>query len=432
MSEKKGPRQCECVTSKGKRCKSATITRDVPFCGKHKKNCIKYTGPEEEDLIEKMKNTSISERKTPDVKQQTVIQRPQTVIQRPQTVIEQKSEVQALPAESKSPRGKSPVSPTSKSSRREKGQYKEDVSSRSSRRYLLPARIPGFKSFLCNMLEYKAPDTLPELKYYPIGYISYLLRAYSYDTTSITPINVSDDSTLKPLLNQGIEIKDAFSKTEGREFRAYYLKDTPNSIIIPATLVYSNPPCVYMKNDLFSLISQASQRQIVIFAKEIWQNKDSYLAIFIDQKEDRKTIDIIPEFRDRAGAGAGAVPMEIVGASESGMASLAGAGAGASELSAERKRLLDDLFNSTGYTIRYHDQFGQGNINPRVWQIMLIHLKLINKPYDSFDALQSELIKEIGAGNVKSIVYSYYMKILRLSTNQNTDYELLSVFHGSD
>jgi len=418
---------CQCIIksgiNKGERCKNAAL-EDSDYCGKHqncKVNMSNISTPKKKDASKPKKPETVKPTQPATVRPKTPTPKKEEKRNKtPDPEVEELTEglrtinvSEKLPEESKSPRGlRSPVSPTSKRSRRTKGEYKEDVSSRSSRRYLLPARLPNFKSFVCNMLEYKAPDSFPEMKHYPIGYISYLLRAYSYDTTSIIPLNVADDNKLKPLLNQGLEFKDAFTKTEGREFKAMYLKDTGNSIVIPATLVYSDPACVYMKNDLYGLISKITQRQIVILAKEVWQGKDSYLAIFIDQKEDRKTIDIIPEVASRAGAGAGA-------------------GVGLSE---ERKRLIDDLFDTNGFTIRYHDRFDEGMMNPRIWQIMLIHLKLINKPTDSFESLQAELVKELKADgkDINAIIYSYYMKILRLSVDEKTDYELLSVFHGND
>ena len=317
------------------------------------------------------------------------------------------------------------VSPTSKSSRRLRGGEYTDIAAKSSRRYLLPARLPGFRNFLCNMLEYKG-EMKEDLKFYPIGYISYLLRAYSYDTSSITPINVSDDANLIPLLSagEGIELKEAINFQQ-KEFRALYVKETDKRLLSPITIIYNssnNKACTYMKKDISSMISATKQRFIAIFAREIIVDKegsiskDTYLPIVIDQKEDRRTIDLISETDAKM---------------ESSMPKFA------ELLKNKRKELVEDLIElkqGTGknYDLRMYLDI-PSEVDPRVWQIMMVHLKLINQ-IGSFEQLAGNFLADLESErkNIKSIVYSYFMKIMRLSVNEQVDLDLLSIFHGGD
>ena len=455
------PRQCECIAASTKqRCKRETMRPDFPYCASHK-NCEKKA----ENIEPYVKR----ERKTPTPKK-TSENKPKT----PEEKKESKSEAYVEPLSSRtsqlpvsvSSRRLRGISPTDASSRRLRvGDVKEDISTRSSRRYLLPARLLGFRNFLCNMLEYNGYMTRP-LDYYPIGYISYLLRAYSYDTSSITPFNVTEDAKLQSLLNGGIELNQSFTfplLKDGSgyaEYKADYVKDSKNKIIIPATIVYNSTDseyCIYMKNDLARLIRNIPQRHIAIFVREITIDgekntlKDTYLPIFIDQKEDRKTIDIIPELEEtkaeregkasdavaRASSPRGGSPRAGARAVSPRALAATAAAPGASDdysIDTIRRTALEDLFETTGtdYKIRIHNSVPTG-VNPRVWQIMLIHLKLIN-PVLSFDQIQTEFMKEIDAErkDLRSIVYSYFMKISRLSTNEQVDYDLLSIFHGTE
>lgn len=307
------------------------------------------------------------------------------------------------------------VSPTSERFRRNRGaEYKEDVSTRSSRRYLLPARLPGFRNFLCNMLEYRG-EMKSKMTFYPIGYISYLLRAYSYDTGSIIPLNVSNDDSLKPLLESrdGIELNEAIN-FGNKEFRALYVKESKNNMIYPATIIYNSredTSCIYVKKDLPSLISNinATHRFIIIFVREITVDgngritRDTYLPFFIDQKSDRKTIDILAEYDMR--------PNDMI--------------------EKTRMEALSDLFDTKGYTIRNYKNVPAGT-DSRVWQIMMTHLKLINQK-DPFEDIEKAFIDQLREENkeLSKITYSYFMKITRLSTDQNVDTDLLYVFNGN-
>jgi hypothetical protein len=321
-----------------------------------------------------------------------------------------------IPEETKSRRGLK-TSPTATSSRRQrKGTY-TDVAAKSSRRYLIPARLPGFRNFLCNMLEYRG-EMKDDMTFYPIGYISYLLRAYSYDTSSITPINMADDTNLKPLLNAKDSIEllpidkssdNAINFPDDVGYRARFVKETDKNILFPATIIYKpneEKSCIYMKDDMTKMISAITQRFIVVFIREVVVDSneitlDTYLPIFIDQK--RKTIDIIPEFSDSNNL-----------------------------MKETRNDAIVDLIDTEGYKINVYNTQDKDS-NPRIWQIMMVHLKLINQ-VGSFNDMATNFLAELEKQNknLKSITYSYFMKIMRLSVNEKIDRDLLYIFHGSD
>lgn len=337
-------------------------------------------------------------------------------------ITESKSSRGELPEETTSKRGLQ-MSPSAKSSRRIRAEKYDDVSAKSSRRYLLPARLPGFRNFLCNMLEYRG-EMKGDMPFYPIGYISYLLRAYSYDTSSITPINIADDQDMLKDKNS-IELDDAINFPDKVGYRARYVKEKKNNMVFPATIIYKPEKglsCIYMTQDMFSMVASTKQRYIIVFIREIVVDdndkdnvkidNDTYLPVVIDQK--RKTIDVIPEFSERLMA---------------------------DKLSARlmeetRNEALQDLIDLKEYkdNIRIYQYSSEAKkSNPKVWQIMMVHLKLINQ-VASFDEVSSNFLAELEKQNkdINAITYSYFMKIMRLSVNEQIDHDLLYIFHGSD
>lgn len=298
----------------------------------------------------------------------------------------------------------------SQRSRRTRGGEYLDIATKSSRRYLQPARLSGFRNFLCNMLEYKG-EMKQDLAFYPIGYICYLLRAYSYDTSSIIPVNSYDNQTLKDLLlksKDNVKLSDIDLDEIGSiPLIDIYISDA-NEIVYPITIIYdSGKSTIFMRKDLPNLVHSTDQRFIFILVREIVveNNKianNSYFPIIIDQKQDRKTIDVISEptkYDDNMGK----IMMQ------------------------KRTEVINELIDTEGYNIRMYTNIPEST-NPRIWQIMMIHLKLINH-IGSFEELGNNLLDLFKKENkdIKSITYSYFMKIMRLSVDENVDRELLSI-----
>ena len=209
-----------------------------------------------------------------------------------------------------------------------------------------------------------------------------------------------------------IDLKDAINFPDEVGYRARYVKEKKNNMVFPATIIYKPEKglsCIYMTQDMFSMVASTKQRYIIVFIREIVvddKNKidiDTYLPVVIDQK--RKTIDVITEFSNDL-------------------------------MEETRNEALQDLIDLKEYkdNIRIYQYPSEvKDSNPKVWQIMMLHLKLINQ-VASFDEVSSNFLAELKKEkkNLESITYSYFMKIMRLSVNEQIDRDLLYIFRGSD
>jgi hypothetical protein len=301
----------------------------------------------------------------------------------------------------------------SKSSRSERAQ---DISTKSSRRYLIATRSKDFKNFLCNMLQYVGEMKTP-LEFYPIGYVSYLLRAHAFDTASVVPLDTTELTEDKESIKmQSIDIKEAFNSLEkNTDIHAYKMIEGSNGLVYPLTAVYLKDStgnitatATFVKEDMNRLFEILDHRYIFVYLREIVltemgadvrPTQDSYLPIVIDRKENRRTIDIFDKYNMQSSA-------EDVRAYI-------------------MKNMIPGFEN---YNVRICSNV-PGGLDPVVWEIMMINLKLLN-PVDSFTEINTKF-SEMIANNMKGTEYSYYMRILRLCPNEKIDLQMLQVFHGS-
>lgn len=317
--------------------------------------------------------------------------------------------------------------------------------STSAERYFIPAKIPGFRTFLCNMAtDLVGLNMVPrssassagagagarvELKEskdlkinYPYGYVAYLFRSNGYNISSILPIQ------LNPLTGSGsFEIKD-LNLSRLDKYIDNSIRD--NNLIYPVSTVYFteiNKYSIICENNLINSIRTLPSRYVFINVSQnvFHQNKlyKGNIVFFMDKE--RKVIDrMYDTVLYSNDSKLDMKDMKLVPLASNIRQELI------TKLipNVEREYKVGTTFLSEDKLSFEEKKNSNIIIDPSVnfWYLILLHHKILN-PKLSFDEINTKVLDLI-TERKKEAVYSYYKKIIALSENLESDLTLLRVY----